>query len=299
MTPRRLTTSILAFILALTLGCSAEPVEHNQNSSSPVDAGADTFVDEDVFGFDVYDSDDTDDVGADTSSPPPRWDCAPDLALDTERYAALEDVHGEDLLDELFLLVDGHNDRGYNQARDLLFSHLDVREDGMLECVFSGRRVYPDGTRTPDGFNTEHTWPQSRGSGQDPARNDLHHLFAVDAEANTARGNYEFGHVDCDESTCPWNMLEAFRGPSADDNRDPIYQVQPGRRGDVARAILYFSLRYGAAVSPEEEAVMRLWNCEDPPDDHERTRNDNVDQVQNNRNPFIDRPDFVDRIAEF
>jgi hypothetical protein len=40
-----------------------------------------------------------------------------------------------------------------------------------------------------------------------------------------------------------------------------------------------------------------LWNVEDPPDDFEQNRNDVIYyQYQNNRNPFIDHPEFADAI---
>ena len=38
------------------------------------------------------------------------------------------------------------------------------------------------------------------------------------------------------------------------------------------------------------------WNRDDPVDDWERDRHRRVVQIQGNRNPFIDQPDFAERI---
>ncbi|MFZ5949748.1 MAG: endonuclease, partial [Candidatus Rifleibacteriota bacterium] len=38
---------------------------------------------------------------------------------------------------------------------------------------------------------------------------------------------------------------------------------------------------------------------EDPVDEEEKARNDRIENIQHNRNPFVDRPDFVDQISDF
>ena len=228
------------------------------------------------------------------------WDCDPDLALSYEGYESVEGMEGEDLFQGLRAEVIGHNGRGYNAARTFMFEQLEPNDEGLLECVYTDDLAEPDGTNLPSGvFNTEHVWPQSRGADTEPERSDMHHLFPVEIDANNRRANYEFGYVGCDGASCDWGRDGSYLGPSADDDRDPVFEVQPDRRGDIARAVLYFSLRYDEGLSSGEEAALRAWHCEDPPDDYERARNDAIEGFQSNRNPFIDRPDFVDRIDQF
>ncbi|MBX2851779.1 MAG: endonuclease [Phycisphaeraceae bacterium] len=43
-------------------------------------------------------------------------------------------------------------------------------------------------------------------------------------------------------------------------------------------------------------STLLRWHEQDPPDDAERRRNDIVEQLQGNRNPFVDRPEFVQRV---
>ena len=46
-----------------------------------------------------------------------------------------------------------------------------------------------------DGFNTEHTFPQSFFSQNLPMRSDLFHIFPTLATANSERANFPFGVV--------------------------------------------------------------------------------------------------------
>ena len=104
------------------------------------------------------------------------------------------------------------------------------------------------------------------------------------------------------------------------------WETWDGRKGDVARAIFYMDLRYEGGnhgltghfepdliVTDTESlidasntgsnetiaymgmlSVLLQWHAQDPPDDVERARNDAVFSFQGNRNPFIDRPDWVE-----
>jgi endonuclease I len=48
-----------------------------------------------------------------------------------------------------------------------------------------------------------------------------------------------------------------------------------------------------------QEQALKAWNALDPPDARERLRNDAIEALQDKRNPFIDRYDFVERISDF
>ena len=221
-------------------------------------------------------------------------------------YDDVEDLDGAALKNALHDLVKDHKKLGYDRARDVLFSSPAFRrKDGKIECNYTGRLVAPDGTRTPSGFNTEHTWPQSKGAMYEPAKSDLHHLFAVDAIANGSRSNFPFGTATClhDDPDAPTSSTCSYEkggsGLGKDVSGKWAFEVRPQKRGNVARAMFYFSVRYDLEIPDAEETTLRAWHVEDPVDAREAARNDAIETLQNNRNPFIDRPDFVAKIADY
>ena len=83
-----------------------------------------------------------------------------------------------------------------------------------------------------------------------------------------------------------------------------ILGFEPGAgKGPVARATLYFLLRYpgvvgdpGHELTPGRLPILLDWHEEDPVSDYERHRNFVIHQLQGNRNPMIDHPDWAGRI---
>ena len=76
---------------------------------------------------------------------------------------------------------------------------------------------------------------------------------------------------------------------------DPPNEV----KGDIARAMFYFSIRYKIQIHEPQETFLRLWHYEDPVSEWEIERNNRVFYLQFNRNPFIDYPDLVEKILNF
>jgi endonuclease I len=168
-----------------------------------------------------------------------------------------------------------------------MFLDLD-NESGHIECVYTGEeKDNVSHMPNPSDMNCEHTWPQSHGA-TGIAKSDLHHLYITDSRANSCRGNLPFGYVEHPD----WEEGGSCRG-------DGKFQVRPCHRGNVARAIFYFAVRYDRMVDPEEEQALREWHAQDPVDEEERQRNEGIFAIQRNRNPFVDHPEFVSRISNF
>ncbi len=70
-------------------------------------------------------------------------------------------------------------------------------------------------------------------------------------------------------------------------------------RGNIARAYFYISFLYRIHIQDKLEEKLRAWHFEDLPEKIEKTRNSLIEQVQGNRNPFIDHPEIVERIIDF
>ena len=72
----------------------------------------------------------------------------------------------------------------------------------------------------------------------------------------------------------------------------------------MARATLYFLLRYPGQIGDAERELQRQrlpvildWHARFPPDVYERHRNAAIAELQGNRNPLIDHPEWAERIA--
>lgn len=207
-------------------------------------------------------------------------------------YSKADGLYNRDLKEELYNLVKDHVCLGYTGIRQKMFGEID-NESGKVRCVYTARWVQTSGIPDPNDMNTEHTWPKSMGASEDPAKSDLCHLFPTDSYANSKRGNYPFGVV----TVVHWSKEGSSLGEN--ENGSIVFTPRADHRGNVARAIFYFSIRYRLAVPDEEESVLKRWNSDDPVDAKERARNDGIAKYQKKRNPFIDHPEYVDRIEDF
>ena len=233
------------------------------------------------------------------------WSCGAPYAGPPTDFDDLEGQTGSALRSALLGQIDDHRVFSYDQAREFMYGiddDIDIDEEGMVECAYTGTRVEADGTKSPANiFTTEHSWPRNDDADGQPFDTDIHQLFPALGEANTQRSTLWYGDTDCGEGgnpECYWQMGGSEKGQSTTNDKR-IFEVRPEYRGDVARAHFYFATRYERSIEEGEEIVLRQWHCEDPPNDRERTRNDGIESHQQNRNPFVDRPDFVLLIPNF
>jgi len=201
-------------------------------------------------------------------------------------FAGLGQTSDKSLIKELNKRVSTNLEFEYSASRRIVFLTLD-NHDGFVECIYTGNTHHVTQMPSNTDMNIEHSWPQSHGA-TGIAKADLHHLFPTDTEANSIRGSLSFGTV----SRPTWE-----KGGSKCDGTK--FEVRPAFRGNIARAQFYFSVRYGKEIPNAVESVLREWNKSDPVDAIELDRNNKIDQIQHNRNPFIDHPEFTDQIKDF
>ncbi len=151
-------------------------------------------------------------------------------------------------------------------------------------------------------YNCEHVVPQSWFNKREPMRGDLHHLFACEIKCNSFRANTPFfDFADFDPSMLPPGVSEVIKG---DCGKSETSKFEPARgKGAVARATLYFLLRYPGEINrtvkeykPDRIDTLVAWHKAEPPSDYERHRNAAIFAKQGNRNPFVDFPDWVDHV---
>lgn len=162
------------------------------------------------------------------------------------------------------------------------------------------------------GWNREHLWPNSYGLDDvEPAYSDLHNLRAEDAHVNSTRGNKYYDVSDTNSASYKYPANADAPATSTDsDSWSPPDLV----KGDIARALFYMTTRY-TGDTPNEPALFLTdatnlisattnlmgkfstlirWHFADPVSPAESNRNDLVYSLyQTNRNPFVDRPEWV------
>jgi endonuclease G len=234
-------------------------------------------------------------------------------------YADLDpDADGPALFSALSsLLEESHRVRpAYSPAVEL-YPWVDLQPAGMLRSVYTEEEFDPETLieeaaeieaqrasfreRAAAGpsaeaqleklhpYNCEHSVCQSWFTHAEPMRGDMHHLFTCERKCNSFRGNAPY--VDYAD------YLEVVRESCG---KREAAGFEPWRgKGPVARATLYFLLRYpGLGIYSEETLGLLLeWHGDEPVSDYERHRNAAIFEKQGNRNPLIDHPEWASRVA--
>lgn len=237
-------------------------------------------------------------------------------------YAGIDwSAKGDELFAQLSLRVIGSHAQSleYRPSR-YVYPWVDLHPDGQLRSIYShlvmsaekaivedwevgqARRqaengvVFMQAAFSPEGaaaafatqevaaLNCEHVVPQSWFGKTQPARGDLHHLFACDASCNSRRGNLPYDEFK--KADDGWRDQCGAIGPER--TFEPA-----GGKGPAARATLYFLLRYPGVVDRYDQAdIERMldWHRRYPPDLYEKHRNAAIEELQGNRNPLIDFP---------
>jgi endonuclease G len=261
----------------------------------------------------------------------PYYDEAADQGARESYYQGLDAVDGEPMRAVLAELLEStHQPRPAYKPMEIVYPRVDLHPDRLLRSIYSGNTFSPEELIRADAeverqrtermlefnlretalgprefaaeaaaieaelpYNCEHVVCQSWFGEHEPMRGDIHHLFACESGCNSFRGNFPyFDFPDTEEVT-----------REACGRREDI-GFEPGAgKGPVARATLYFLLRYPKLIGDSEHELTRdrlpiilSWHEEDPVSDYELHRNYVIAGLQGNRNPMIDHPDWARRI---
>jgi endonuclease I len=212
---------------------------------------------------------------------------------------------------DLTALSNPHTDNYYGNYGPRMVSDFWSRDtvggQKALTCVYSGEvLVYSE----PFAWNTysrEHTychsWMSSYPSVAGPEYSDYFNLFPVDQNnCNAPRSNYPLGEV----VTATYTYMGAKLG--TDVNGHTVWEPRDEQKGDAARAMMYMAMCYNTTATNwgltnpqilsyvpqgQDQNVLKKWDYQDPPDAREIAKNDYVDSLQGNRNPFIDSVNYV------
>ncbi len=237
-------------------------------------------------------------------------------------YDAANGLTGTALQAALHNIIKNHNSITYGEVITA-FSTTDVKTGNIVWDTYSD---VPGGTPPyvyhynssdecgnysgeGDCYNREHSWPQSWfGDGAYPMYSDLFHLYPTDGYVNGKRSNYPYGKV----GQVSWTSQNGSKlGSSASSGyTGTVFEPINEYKGDFARSYFYMSVRYytedsgwpgsaattGSQLKAWELAQLKQWSSQDPVSTKEINRNNAIYQIQDNRNPFIDHPEYVSAI---
>lgn len=166
-----------------------------------------------------------------------------------------------------------------------------------------------------DCYNREHSFPQSWFASASPMVSDMYHIYPTDGKVNGMRNNYPHGEVSSPTFT---GLQGGKLGPNTTAGYSgTTFEPINDYKGDLARSFFYMSTRYENLIAGWQTngnaddvlagnafpaydawflAVLIKWHNQDPPSVKEINRNNSVYGYQGNRNPFIDSPQYVNRI---
>lgn len=228
---------------------------------------------------------------------------------------------------DLHNVVNPHTTQFYSSFGPLMMENFFARDttdnQRVVTCSYSGlNEVYTQPFDwTSNDFAREHSYPQSwmptvnDGNFQSrPEYSDYHMIVPANQNnVNGIRSNYPLGVV----ATPTYTYLGCKLGFDANGNK--VFEPRDADKGDAARCILYQTICYtGVAYSgapntdatyggswslpqtisnnvnyAQDQYVLKMWHYQDPVDNFEIARNDYVDSLQGNRNPFIDNMEYV------
>ena len=228
---------------------------------------------------------------------------------------------------QLHNIIKGHTDNGYSglytiyqtSDRDYYYENdatiLDMYSEnpsGTDPYTYSAGTTQRCGTYSVEGdcYNREHIIPQSIFGSAAPMVSDAHFITPTDGKVNGQRSNYPHGPV-----TSPtWTSRNGSKlGASTTSGyAGPIFEPINEFKGDIARMYFYFATRYENTVASYSYAMFNgtsnqvfttsflnlliTWHNQDPVSTREIARNDAIYSSQNNRNPYIDHPEYVQAI---
>ena len=224
-------------------------------------------------------------------------------------YNGTEGKAGTELKTLLHDIISHHVDFSYFESK-FLINYSDADPTNPKNVILFYTQISRDASlygSTAGTINREHVWAKSHGnfSGVRPMDSDALNLRPADALANQSRSNLDFDNVQPDGTQDPYAPASWYN--------DSAYEPGPLTKGQVARILFYMATRYeGTDGEMDLQLVRKLnnypeakfgnlttlleWNKQYPPSAMEHQRNDRIFRIQQNRNPFVDHPEFADYI---
>lgn len=242
---------------------------------------------------------------------------------DYQTYNALRDV-----LYKSSSTINGFRDKYYENDNTILDIYSE-NPNGTDPYNFNINNTCGNYSSEGDCYNREHLIPQSYFNSQYPMYSDAFHVWPTDGKVNGWRSSLPLGVV-AGTSSSPCNSgasntpCHSQNGSKKGSNLNSgysagfsgtVFEPIDEFKGDVARAFFYFATRYQPQMSDFYSNtsdvkvmfdgsndkvfsqtflnILYQWHIQDPVSQRETDINNLIYDFQDNRNPFIDNPDYV------
>ena len=196
-----------------------------------------------------------------------------------------------------------------------VFRQTDVSDGYLIDRYSDNKYTLPaDENFLPDGIVwddvIDYSWWGENTIYGDTVLYDIYNLFPCNDEVPINKADYPPGIVnEVIYSNGVWKSgLGLIAGVSVN-----LYEPAEEYRGDFARVAMYMATIYSVdwwhglgvnffsdteypTLNGYAKRTLLQWHREDPVSGIEKSRNDAVEKIQGNRNPFVDFPDLVEYI---
>ncbi len=245
--------------------------------------------------------------------------------IDQYYYGSVDGTTGATLRDGLYEITrQGPQDMSYNKLWSAyyitdVYPEDSVGKAGKIWDMYSNVLFTPGNNQcgsysnVGDCYNREHSLPKSWFNEEKPAYYDLGHIVPTDGKVNGQRNNFAFG--ECADGTRLSHGDHVGKGKLGASTfpgytiTASVFEPDDEYKGDFARMYMYMRVRYKSMDMTRDHGhwmfndldtnygltyyavdLLMKWHRQDPVSVKEILRNNGMDSVQHNRNPFIDYP---------
>ena len=235
-------------------------------------------------------------------------------AVPSGYYSTIDNEKSTSLKSALHNIIKNHEVLSYNSLWQYYPATYYVTSNTtqVLDMYSPTVRYYTGSGNAVNGMNKEHTVPKSWWGGGSSCHgySDLFNVIPSDQDANSRKSNHSLGKVKTQSWT---NGVTTIGSGTVNGHSDTFFEPKDEYKGDFARIYFYMATCYSDAAWDTNDAkamtssspltlqswiipLLLEWNAADPVDADEVLRNENIYNIQKNRNPFIDFPELAEYI---
>ena len=161
-------------------------------------------------------------------------------------------------------------------------------------CVYTRHNIKKNshvGSYSWDTWNREHVYTQTAFPN---SKTDNHNIFACEGQINATRGDKKYAELKDNGGT----RVSEFGHTTDCYVSSSYFEPCDEAKGEIARACLYCTIYYGYTLPQIFDSIDTAlkWNATFTVTPREIYRNNIVQGLQGNRNPFVDHPSYAQAI---